>query len=335
MRIFFVLLFLILVLISVLPAQADGPAMQNVMKVAFSEDGTALAVAGTGKGERFKNPGRVELWSVKTQKLICSLQASGKMTSAAFRHDGKVIITGSEDKTVTLWSVPAGKKLISLSGARTQVWAVAFSPDGRKVAAACGWNDGQVLVWDAGKGTSFFSISDKTDGFYSVRFSPDGKMLAAGDRKGRVILVDASSGKKIREWKDLPGWATTLCFSSKGNLLAAGGNNEIHLYDTAGGALQKSFKIDWTCTSLDFFPGDGKLLVGQWNSGVAPSNGDVAVFDVSSGNKVSTMGKSDGRVCSDLSPDGKMVAAGYENKAFSAKLLDVSTGKVLYTLGGR
>ncbi|MGV8118787.1 MAG: WD40 repeat domain-containing protein [Candidatus Xenobiia bacterium LiM19] len=335
MRIFCIFLLLMMGFMSFQPAHADGPAMLNVMNVSFSADGTVLAVAGTGKGERFKSPGRVELWNVKTQRLICSLQESKAVTAAAFRPDGKVILTGSENKNVALWSVPAGKRLLSLSGARTQVWGVAFSPDGKKAAAACGWDSGQVLVWDAGKGTSLFSISDKTDGYYSVRFSPDGKMLAAGDRTGRVILVDASTGSKIRVWKDLPGWATTLCFNSKGSILAAGGGSEIHLYDTAGGALQRSFKTEWSCTSLDFFPGDRQMLIGRWNSGVAPSNGDVAVWDADSGNKISTMGKSDGRVCSDLSPDGKMVAAGYEYKKFSAKILEASTGKVLYTLGGR
>lgn len=333
MRMILISLILVLGFASVQPALADGPDMLMVSKVTFSPDGTMLAAAGDGKGARFNSSGRVEMWNLATRKFICSVTASSKITSAAFRSDGKVIVTGSEDKSVSLWSVPGGRKLISLGGATAQVWDVAFSPDGKKVAAANGWDSGQVLVWNAGNGTRLLTLTDKTEVFYSVAFSPDGKFLATGDRKGRVTLWDSSSGSKIREWKDLPGWATVLRFNLKGNILAAGGNTEIHLYDPAGGTLLKAVNNEWGCTSLDFFPGSERLLAGRWNSGVAPSNGDVAVWDFNSGTKLSTMGKSEGRVCAALSPDGKTVAAGYETG--SVKILEASSGKVQYTLGSR
>jgi WD40 repeat protein len=61
---------------------------------------------------------------------------------------------------------------------------------------------------------------------YQACFSPEGDLLAtcSGDQKrGQVVLWDAANGDQIRARMDLPSAATSLCISSCGRLLAAGG----------------------------------------------------------------------------------------------------------------
>src|SRR5437868_1646805 len=78
------------------------------------------------------------------------LRIDGGMHTASIRRldvsaDGKILVTGSEDKTVRIWSLPDGRLLRTLRmpsapGDVGKVFAVALSPDGRLVAVG-GWDD--------------------------------------------------------------------------------------------------------------------------------------------------------------------------------------------------
>jgi len=67
--------------------------------------------------------------------------------SAAFSHDGDLVVTGGQDKTVRVWNAGTGTQLALVGAHNGRVMDVAFSPDDRHIASAC-W-DGGVRLWSA------------------------------------------------------------------------------------------------------------------------------------------------------------------------------------------
>ena len=76
-------------------------------------------------------------------EVVPQIGHSSRITSVAFSSDGTLVVSGSEDKTLKIWSVATGTLLRTLEGHANsaqppegRVWALGFSPDGRQVLSA-------------------------------------------------------------------------------------------------------------------------------------------------------------------------------------------------------
>ena len=63
-------------------------------------------------------------------------------------------------------------------GHSSSVYAVAWSPDGKRIAS--GSDDKTVQVWDAANGGHVFTYRGHSNLVYAVAWSPDGKRIASG-----------------------------------------------------------------------------------------------------------------------------------------------------------
>jgi WD40 repeat protein len=72
------------------------------------------------------------------------------VTSVAFSPDGRLIASGSKDKTIKLWDVKTGEEIRTLKGHSSWVNSVTFSPDGRLIAS--GSEDKTIKLWDVKTG---------------------------------------------------------------------------------------------------------------------------------------------------------------------------------------
>ena len=75
---------------------------------------------------------------------------SGGVSSVAFSHDGKQVVSGSWDKTLRIWDAVTGKEVQKLEGHSHWVNSVAFSHDGKQVVS--GSNDKTLRIWDQATG---------------------------------------------------------------------------------------------------------------------------------------------------------------------------------------
>jgi WD40 repeat protein/predicted Ser/Thr protein kinase len=206
----------------------------------------------------------VSLRDVSAQKEIAAFQHSADLVSVAFSPDAQAMATLAYDGSVRVWEIESQQVVTQFLTAKVDI-----NPD-RLLAAA------KVSATEAPGGTvglpgleskqirsRFTTSSVHTDHYGSVLFSPDGRLLAVGEARARIRLLDRATGKEtvIPVLPPADG-ITVLAFSPDGKLLAAGcgaGDNDIHLCDLAAGTeFRLAGHTGWVA-GLAFSP-DGRIL---------------------------------------------------------------------------
>ena len=137
------------------------------------------------------------------------------------------------------------------------VAAVAFSPDGRTLAAAEEYGDRPVVkLWDYRAATTTAEFESGGTGA-SLAFSPDGTRLVTGGYGSYVDVREVATGRTTRLGARAEK-ATAVAFSPDGALLAAGGSAGARLWNPATGARVATLG-EGEVTSVAFSP-DGNLL---------------------------------------------------------------------------
>jgi WD40 repeat protein len=110
-------------------------------------------------------------------KEVASLAGhTNDVRSVAFSPDGQHIVSWSEDKLVTVWSVSAR---MELAGHASIVRSVAFSPDGQHIVSRKLEQLGEGVVCACEEGGCVAGL-ETTSCVHSVAFSFDGQHIVSG-----------------------------------------------------------------------------------------------------------------------------------------------------------
>lgn len=106
--------------------------------------------------------------------------------SAVFSPDGRLVLTGSWDKTIKLWEIASGRELSVFTGHTNKVNSVAYSPNGRLVLS--GSHDGTLRIWDVVSGQQVLQMIGTTNGEW-IYSTPDGYYNTSPEGKGAIHYV--------------------------------------------------------------------------------------------------------------------------------------------------
>jgi WD40 repeat protein len=228
-----------------------------VWQVALNRDGSRLAAEGCRRSADGLVR-QVKVWDTATGALLLTVPLSRvayppdkplpklRVGGLALSPDGGQLVFDAPTAEslpagiavpgfgVRVWDVAARREQILLSGHEERVFALAFSPDGQRIAST--GTTGQFLLWDVASGRLLHELRT-SEPFYALAFHPHGRRLAGASRN-LVQLWDTETGQDVLTLRGAPlrssdnGFNPRVAFSPDGNWLAASNwNDTVSVWD--------------------------------------------------------------------------------------------------------
>jgi WD40 repeat protein/DNA-binding SARP family transcriptional activator len=305
-----------------------GPA-GPVGGLSVSPDGGSLSAAWVAEGV-------VRVLNLRTGHVVGEFSPEAGALRTALSPDGARVAVGLWDENfIPVIDVASGRQVLQLRGFTENVRQIAWSPDGRWIAAAV---VDHTRVWDAATGALHAVLPGHIGFFAGLAWNSDSTRLATGGDGGIARVWDISNDG-AREVLELSASGTLksvlgVAFSPDGRRLLAGDVEidavAIFDLDLTGNAEWANVPTARAFTGVDFFP-DGKRLAAS-NDG-----GSASIWDPATGRALAAIGTQkppDGTATDsplhyvDVSPDGTLIATATEADVI---VWDAATGTEIFS----
>jgi WD40 repeat protein len=277
----------------------------SVTGTVFSPDGQILAAVS----DRYGHP--IYLFDAATGRVVRRIRAEAR-DGLAFTPDGRSIACVGDGQLPQLWDTTTGKLLRQFDAPESKVCCIALSADGRTLASGDEGtaNQSVLYAWDVDTGQRLARFKPLHNSQVHVALSPDGKVLASWGYQLKHLpqgetVQEPEGGRTIQLWHILTG-------KEIGRLKVKSGQKVDRVaFSPEGKSLAAVSRLDERNRGRD---GEERAIY-VWQAPfdkqrlrfAVPARMDFPMFT--------------------FSPDGRILAAGVEEKAVS--LWEAATGKRL------
>ncbi|KJY42433.1 hypothetical protein VR41_07965 [Streptomyces sp. NRRL B-1568] len=259
-----------------------------------------------------------------------------RISSVAWQRTGRLIATGSYDRTVRLWDAGTGCPVAVLEGHRDCVTSLAFDRSGERLVSGS-W-DGTARIWDLASLTETATLTGHESWVSSVTWSPSERYVATGSQDNTGRIWDVATAKTLCVLRGHTEWVRSVEWHPDERTVLTGSyDHTAALWSVPSGKRLATLTGHSGPVPAVAWSADGKRAL------TASEDGTLQLWDMTertSLRRMRTRRTSLRRIrvhtspvyCLAWSPSDRLVAAGSEDGRL--RVFDLETGLLLNTLPG-
>ncbi|MGJ3250694.1 MAG: protein kinase domain-containing protein [Elainellaceae cyanobacterium] len=224
-----------------------------------------------------------------------------QVRAIALTPDSQLLVSGSYDSTIKLWSMPRGILQSTLTEHSNRVTAVAVSPDGQLLAT--GSFDRTIKLWAMPSGQLLRTLPRQPEPVQALAFSTNSQVLVSASGTA-INLWAARTGTLLRPLSATAKAVRSLAFSPNGRILAVGSlDGTVELWNPIKYQRQESLTYQFgSITAVEFSPIGVQLAIAGGTS--------IELWDLRRGKQVPLTSHQAGPIAAIcFSPDGQILAS--------------------------
>lgn len=308
----------------------EGSSARFVSLV-LSPDGKRIAGCCVTRGDE-----TVRIWDIAGNNTSPIQALEGFTTdvlSSVFSPDGQKLALATTHGIIRVWDIAASTCTQTIETYARSLSALAFSPDGKRIASVCGKNSRTLRMWDVATGDCMPTFYEHSDMIESIAFSPNCKIVASGCRDGTIRIWDLATNTCVQFLRGHTDDVTSMAFSSDGERIVTGSDDRtLRIWevqpDTTAAVSRTAEKHKAPIMSVTLSPDKQRIAAVSHDK-------LIQIWDATTGAALHRLEESADMVYSvKFSPDGQKIASSATSSDGLIRIWDSVTGDCIQTLQG-